>query len=689
MKLEEQRRFFLLEFSSYSERTLRYMSAMIIVLLGVVLAQSFFSIGGVNAQYLIYTFGLLSLAVGTQILVFWTRIGRGFRISGILALFLPWFLLLGLDAFVLSETPWRAKYALCTNLLPIMAFFVAIHVSRTKKTRWWLISITSMLVLVSGLIEFLNPQAGEGVALAGGGSFGQSVRQIFGSFGNTAAMGAVLLLAFFAMAFLVVSPRFKMWVRLFGLYMSVLFFLGIAFTRHIGVYLGLVLGFALSVQVLVRRRNVRYALFACLGGIAVVLSLNSNANVGCLTKVSVPAQIQEGFTAEERREDVNYLLPYAAVEMFKENPVFGVGSGRFVDEFEKYRTPQWQTNPKTAGSLYLTILAEHGIVGILVFVGPLVFLFIVGLAACRRLPWQTDTEKAALRRKMGILDLGSLPEERIVLAAMLSGLLAVGVLFAVDYPCHIPGVSIACAIFGGIAAFLMSIEWRRTIIYSGSRRHILLPVAFLAPVVLMLIFLPTFRAEAEYQKGVEDLRPFFLSAETGTAKSDVLDYDRLSRAELSLRSALNKEPGHGDAWNALAAKYVFDCQRAPMNTQVYGKYIWSATTQALECSPSVPSFYQMRAMAEMVAGDFDAAKRDLDFADEFFKYNAPNLLLSAEILRVFPRGVEDAAILLDRVALLLPQSKYVESIQALLSLGGHRRAEDDEEESRETFIPEF
>lgn len=688
MNLDEQRRFFLLEFASYSDRALRCMAAMIIALLGVVLAQSFFSIGGVNAQYLIYTFGLLSLAVGTQILVFWARIGRGFRISGIIAVFLPWFLLLCLDAFVLSDTPWRAKYTVCTNLLPMMAFFVAIHTSRTKKTRWWLIALTSMLVLISGLVEFLNPQSGSEVALAGGGTIGQSVRQIFGSFGNTAAMGAVLLLAFFAMAFLVISPRFKMWVRLFGLYMSVLFFFGIVFTRHAGVYLGLVCGLALSVQVLVRRRLVRYALFVFLAVLSIVLWTNSNTNVGCLTKVPVPAQIQKGFSAEERLEHVDYLLPYAAVEMFKENPVFGVGSGRFVDEFEKYRTPQWQTNPKTAGSLYLTLLAEHGIVGVLFFVGPLVFLMFLGLSACGRLPWQVDTERAALRRKMGIVDLGSLPEERIVLAAMLSGLLAVGVLFAIDYPCHIPGVSIACAIFGGIAAFLMSIEWRRTIIYSGSRRHILLPIAFIAPIVLMLIFLPTFRAEAEYQKGVAGLRTFFLSATSG--ESGVLEYEQLEKAEKHLRSALNKSPGHGDAWCALAEKYVFDCQHDPMHTRIYGKYIWSAATQALACSSSVPAFYQMRAMAEMVDGDFDAVREDLEYADAFFRYNAPRLLLSAEILRVFPQGVDDAVRLLDRIVLLLPQSHYVESLQALMSFGGYG-AEQDESSmpTRETFIPEF
>ena len=135
---------------------MRGMTIAIVVLLGVVTAQTFFSIGGVDAQYLVYTFGLLVLAVGAQFLVFWARIKRGFRISGITLLFFPWLLLLGVDAVWLSETPWRAQYAFCLNLLPLMAFFVALHGSRRKKSRWWLIALTSILALISGLVDFLQ-----------------------------------------------------------------------------------------------------------------------------------------------------------------------------------------------------------------------------------------------------------------------------------------------------------------------------------------------------------------------------------------------------------------------------------------------------------------------------------------------------------------------------------------------------
>lgn len=663
------------------------MTAAIVALLGVVTAQTFFSIGGVDAQYLVYTFGLLVLAVGAQLLVFWARIGRGFRVSGVTLWFLPWMALLAAGVFGLSETPWRAQYLFCINLLPLMAFFVSIHISRTEKARWWLIALTAMLALISGLAEFLKPGPEAEHALASGGCFGCTMRQIYSTFGNQAGIGAVLLLSFFVMGLLVANPRFKMWARLFGGYMAVLFLLGIGLTRHIGIYLGLLAGCALAAQLLVRQRALRVVIWCVLAAGAAVSFFWANTNVGCLKTAEVSSAVLKHFTDEERGAGTKYLLPHAAWEMFKEHPIFGVGSGRFGDAFERYRTPQWQTNPKTPGSLYLRVLAEQGIVGVLLLFLPLSVLMVRGIRACRKLPWQTDTERARLRRKMGILDLGSLPEERIALAGTLSGLLAVGVLFAIDYPRNIPGVAVSCAIFGGIAGFLLSADHLRRIVYGGRRRHILLPIAFLVPAALLGFLLPTFRAESEYQKGMLELAPFYSSADTGMMPSEP-DFSGLRKAEQNLRSAIRKAPGHGDAWRALAVKYVFDCQRDPMNAATYGAYIRAASERALSCSRDVPAYYLMRATAEMMVGDFGLVQKSLSRAVEMAPFNAPHLLECAEIYRAFPRGADEASALLDRVAYLLPKSRYVESMQALISFGSG--VSDGGENKTDAYaVPEF
>lgn len=693
MNSEGQADSFQTKVASVADHCWRRLSAGVVALLVVVLAQSFFSIGGVDSQYLVYTFGALTVAVGAQCLVFWARSGRGFGMSGLTALFLPWLAVLFLSAVFFSEMPWRARYHFCEALLPVMAFFAASHAVRTKRARWWLIASVAMLTLLSGLAEFLQPEAERVVEQIGGGSFGESVRTIFGAFGHPAGIGAALLLVFFPMAALAFSARFHSWARLFGVYTAVLILAGIAATRHFGVYLGFFAGSALVVSLLIKNKKIRYSLFVAIVVVAGATIFHLPKNIGVLKTAPVSVELQEKFSAEELGSGTKYLLPHAALEMFKENPIVGVGGGCFSTEFEKYRTPQWRTTPTTAGSLYLTVLAEYGLLGLLALVVPVGAFAFIAVRACQKMPWYADTESARTRRKMGVLDFGALPEERLALAVVLGGLLGVSVLFAVDYPRTIPGISIACAAFGGIAAFLASGEWRHEVVCEGRRRHLLLPCAFALPVVLFFFFLPVFRAESEFQKGHALLRPFFIDPDSGAVDAKNPDFRALPLAESHLRSALRKAPDHGDAWNMLSKKYILDCQRDPAATETYGKYLAETTARALETSPSVSDFYRMRAAAEMVSGNFDAVKENLRKADGLAPHNVPGLLESVEIYRAFPAGIDDAAAVLDRVVALAPHSNYAQRIRALILLGENRELggakSDDEIDASHRAIPEF
>lgn len=671
-----------LEFSSWAEYFRRTMSAGMIVLLGVVLAQSYFYIGGVDAQYLVYTFGLLTLAVGAQILIFWARIDRGFSVSGATLALFPWLALLLADAFFLSDTPWRARYDLCVNLLPVMAFFTAMHASREPVLRWRMIGILAALTLLSGLTDFLiGETASDKLELAAAASVGDAVRTVFGAFGHRAGIGAALLLGFFPMAMLAFSPRFKLWTRIFGGYMAVLFLFGIVFTRHVGVYFGLFAGGILAVFLLVKRTSRRIALLAVIVAGAFISVPGADSDVGIFKQTAVPASVERAFPDDVRAAGTKYLLPHAALEMFKEHPIFGIGSGRFADEFEKFRPPQWQTNPRTSGSVYLHVLAENGIVGALLLFAPLAVLFIFAVRACVRMPWVTDTDSAKLHRKMGILDLGALPEPRIALATTLSGLLGVAVVFAIDYPRPIPGVLIACAILGGIAVFLAGTKRRRRIVSRGRKRHVLAFVAFAGPIVAFLLFLPSFRAESEFQKAEALLDSFFVKSDTGRTVAGTPDYALLADAEFRLRSALGKVPDHGDAWNALAQKFIFDCRRDPENTPKYGRLALRASEHALAASQSVPAFFQSHAVAETVAGNFETATADVRKVAELAPFNVPLMLTNAEMLRSFPHGTADAAALLERISAIVPASHYAENMRALTRLGG------TETKSGDTAVP--
>jgi len=677
---------------SLEESCWHALSLGVIALLILVGAQTFFTVGGVDAKFLVFSFGILTIAVSTQILAFGMRLGHGVPFGGLTALFVPWFLAALADSLFFSETPWRSRYLLCLSLLPVMAFFATSHAARTTRTRWWLISAISALTLFSGLAEFLQP-AQDTLEDIGGGSIGESVRTIFGSLGNTAGIGAALLLVFFPMATLGASPRFPIWARMFGGYSSVIFFAGIAATRHAGVYLGFFAGSALAVCLLVHKKWQRLSLLATIAVAAVIFVPATATNIGVFKTVPVTENLKANFSEEELGAGTKYLLPHAAIEMFKEHPIVGVGGGCFATEFEKYRTPQWQTNPMTAGSLYLTLLAERGLLGLLTLLVPAGAFAFLAVRACWKMPWREDTESARLRRKMGFMDFGALPEERATLASILAGIFAVSVLFAVDYPCSIPGISIAIGIFGGIAAFLTNSEWRREVVWKSRRRFILIPLAALFPVVMFAFFLPIFRAESEWQKGEELLKPFYTDIVNGVpADRKNLDYKNLALAESHLRAALRKTPDHGDAWNALSKKYILDCQRDPAATARFGLYIDETSTRALETSSVIPDFYQKRAAANLIAGEFSEASKNLKKAEELAPFNAPEILERAEIFCVIPGGVSDATRLISRLVAIVPNSDYILKLHAISTLeSSQNKASDDGKKSTggEIIIPEF
>lgn len=679
---------------SLEESCWNKLSVIIVAFLIIVVAQMSFTIGGLDAKFLVFSFGILTVATSAQIFAFGMHIGHGLPFGGISALFLPWFLAALADIFFFSEMPWRSRYLFCLSLLPAMAFFTAKRAAGTQSFRWWLIGAISAIALTSGLVDFLRPHTnGDFVEHVGGETLVESVRTIFGSIGNTASVGAALLLAFFPTATLGSSPRFPVWARMFGGYASIIFFAGIAATRHAGVYLGFFAGSALAVCLLVHKKWQRFSLLAGIVVAAIVFVPASATNIGVLKTVPVAESLKTTFSEKELGAGTRFLLPHAAIEMFKEHPIVGVGGGCFPAEFEKYRTPQWQTNPSTAGSLYLTVLAERGLLGLLTLLVPVGVFAFFAVRACAKMPWREDTESARLRRKMGVMDFGALPEERATLASLLAGMFAVGVLFGVDYPRTIPGISVALGIFGGIAAFLADKEWQRGIVWESRRRFVLIPIAAIFPCVMFAFFLPTFHAESEWQKAERMLQPFLTDIISGSSENvGKLDYQSLALAEEHLRNALRKVPDHGDAWNSLSKKYIFDCHNDPASTPKFSRYIDETSTRALETSTAVADFYQKRAVANLIAGDFSEAEKNLQEAEHLAPFNAPEILERAEIFCAIPDCVSKASVLISRLAAIVPNSDYVLKLNALNTIEA-QKAENPANRSQNSdgkiIIPEF
>ena len=70
------------------------------------------------------------------------------------------------------------------------------------------------------------------------------------------------------------------------------------------------------------------------------------------------------------------MKDYAAVNMANAQPLFGVGFGNYEPSYQSFRLAAWQYGLGHAHNIYLNVLAETGIIGLLAYL-----IFWGGLAA--------------------------------------------------------------------------------------------------------------------------------------------------------------------------------------------------------------------------------------------------------------------------------------------------------------------
>jgi O-antigen ligase len=92
----------------------------------------------------------------------------------------------------------------------------------------------------------------------------------------------------------------------------------------------------------------------------------------------------------ERSAYTRLAVNQAAYLMFQEKPLIGWGYGNFdfFDRRYQWRVPGFPANNKDLSShnLYLTILAEQGITGLLLYLGPMLWLLLLSIKTLPKLP---------------------------------------------------------------------------------------------------------------------------------------------------------------------------------------------------------------------------------------------------------------------------------------------------------------
>lgn len=154
--------------------------------------------------------------------------------------------------------------------------------------------------------------------------------------------------------------------------------------------------FGLAILVLFAPRNRRRG-FLLVGGSGGVLLIAWGLGL-------IPAAIADrlfGFLANFRFQDVTYVIPspenfaiverlahwQAAINMAREHLWFGVGFGNYSVVYDTYRLPSWREPLGHAHNIYLNVLAEMGIWGLIAYAALWIPIFVYTVRLQRQLEW--------------------------------------------------------------------------------------------------------------------------------------------------------------------------------------------------------------------------------------------------------------------------------------------------------------
>lgn len=237
---------------------------------------------------------------------------------------------------------------------------------------------------------------------------------------------------------LVCWGRSKGWRKPCLAYAAAMCFLGIAITGsrggYISTFFGLCLFSLISLRLCGRLKCERLFLLTAVGlGGAVVFG-------GGLFLIKHSRLVSNRVSMIYEPENMRRLLWAAALRQFAIQPVVGTGAGTYLYYGREFRSPKVQNDPIHVHNDYLELLAEYGVVGVVIFGG---FFFVHARAGLRRID--------SLTRRM-------VAKNRVTshnLALNVGAVSAVGAYLThsvVDFNLHIPGNAVMMAFIFGILA---------------------------------------------------------------------------------------------------------------------------------------------------------------------------------------------------------------------------------------------
>jgi O-antigen ligase len=294
--------------------------------------------------------------------------------------------------------------------------------------------------------------------------------------------GFLELLLPLAVAYALVG-RVKPLVRALLIYAAVGMMAGLAVTFSRGGWAAVMVGLLVLLGILMCHRNhQRLAL-----GVLIILVIGGTIFITkCLaTTLSYDERVEQSGPAKQLNWDVRRDMWGAAVRMWRDHFLWGVGPAHYDYRFREYRPESMQMRPRRAHNDYLNLLADWGAIGgVIILTGMVTF----GAGLFRTWKYVRPPEN----------DFGrGLGNRFAFFLGATTGLLALAVHLLVDFNLHIP----ANAILGVTWLALLSSNLR----FATERHWLAMRVPVKALAALVLATVVVYLGYQEWRQGYEQL----------------------------------------------------------------------------------------------------------------------------------------------------------------------------------------
>ncbi|MDR1498095.1 MAG: O-antigen ligase family protein [Puniceicoccales bacterium] len=616
--------------------------------------------GGTGATSQIWAARFVAIGIGVHVLTLVTRGRTGINLRREPLVFLPWLVWCLFDWFFFSPEPWLAELSLISNCLVFIVFLLAFYHFRVPLLKWIVGGVVATFITIVTAVSL-----GTGERVFAWLFAGREVVPLQATFGSPAGAGAVLLMVFFPCLVVALGYRWHYWQRMLAVPACVILAMGIFATAHIGVMIGFFVGFVLVSLLVAERKRARIALvltgalfFFCFLGAA---------------RRDVGVWRSEGGGVQDKA-----VLAETAWQAAMDAPVQGQGTGGFAFAFEKERPAGWNSAPRTPGSLPLTLFAEHGFLGALLLIAPVLWIWFSSLATCLATPRHEHWEKPVLMHKHrgGYTTVSvvptPMPDTRFFLGGALAGSAAAGVVLVFDYPGPMPAVACVFALLG--AAMLRNTRMRHfTLILTPSMSMVSMWLMVLPPTFWLIWVLAPLEAARDCAIAAHKLVPVLPSVNfTGVPRLTGSDaVGRINSAADESFSALSANPSNGDAWQLHALAALCLHRIYPDRNVHFATTALHASEKAVELAPKNFEFQLTRAAALQTLSRYNEAERALETALTLAPWSLSATLSYVNALSADgnPNALSRARVLLNRAKTRYPHNPRIHALLPLFQLG--------------------